>query len=102
MAFTGLPSDAAADDNAPSAVIKALLDSQVSCWNKKDLDGFLEPYWHDPHVVFQSGGTRSDGFEALRRRGVFKYTPGQSAVSMLDLLASVDALRGRTGFGKAA
>ena len=54
-----------ADDDEVSA-IRRLLDKQVEDWNRKDLDGFLEGYWHAPGVVFQSGAERFDGFEALR------------------------------------
>jgi uncharacterized protein (TIGR02246 family) len=50
------------------AAIRRLLDRQVEDWNRKDLDGFLEGYWHAPGVVFQSGAERFDGFEALRSR----------------------------------
>ncbi len=56
-----------ADDDEATA-IRRLLDRQVEDWNRKDLDGFLEGYWHAPGVVFQSGAERFDGFEALRTR----------------------------------
>src|SRR4051794_32363194 len=56
-----------------AAEVRGLLDRQVACWNRKDLDGFLETYWHNPGVVFQSGGTRSDGFEAMRDRYRKRY-----------------------------
>ena len=39
---------------------------------------------------------------SLKRRGVFKYVPGRAEVSIQDLLASVDALRGIATVGKAA
>ncbi len=57
----------------PEADIKAILDAQAASWNKKDLDEFLKPYWHDPAVVFLSGNTRSDGFEAVRTRYRNRY-----------------------------
>jgi beta-aspartyl-peptidase (threonine type) len=56
-----------ADDDEVSA-IRRLLDKQIEDWNQKDLDAFLNGYWHDPRVVFQSGAERFDGFEALRSR----------------------------------
>ena len=42
-------------------------------WNKGDLDAFLEGYWHSPDVVFQSGGDRHDGFDAMRDRYRKRY-----------------------------
>jgi beta-aspartyl-peptidase (threonine type) len=65
----------AADDEAASAV-RRLLDRQVDDWNRKDLDAFLEGYWHAPGVVFQSGSTRFDGFEAMRQRYRDRYQAG--------------------------
>lgn len=56
----------AADDEA--AAIRGLLDRQVEDWNRKDLDAFVEGYWHSPGAVFMSGSNRFDGFEALRTR----------------------------------
>lgn len=73
LGCAGFPVVTVAADDKPSDTIKTLLDTQVGCWNKKDLNGFLLPYWHDPGVVFQSGGTRSDGFEALRTRYRNRY-----------------------------
>ncbi len=97
----GLASSYAADDEA--VVIRRLLDKQVEDWNRKDLDGFLEGYWHAPGVVFQSGGNRSEGFEALRTRYRNNYQVGgremgRLAFSEVDvvLLGSEAALaRGR-------
>jgi ketosteroid isomerase-like protein len=53
---------------ADVAAIRALLDSQKDDWNKKDLDAFCAGYWNSPKLVFQSGGDRSDGWEAMRDR----------------------------------
>jgi uncharacterized protein (TIGR02246 family) len=50
------------------AAIKSVLDKQEQDWNKGDLDAFLEGYWNSPNVVFQSGGDRNVGFEAMRDR----------------------------------
>ena len=50
------------------AGVKTLLDRQAIDWNARDLDGFLAGYWNSPGVVFQSGGDRSDGWEAMRDR----------------------------------
>jgi beta-aspartyl-peptidase (threonine type) len=76
MALTALATVApgfASGDDGEGLPNRRLLDKQVEDWNRKDLDGFLEGYWHDPGVVFQSGGTRTDGFEAMRARYDDRY-----------------------------
>lgn len=55
------------------AAIKAVLDRQEADWNRGDLDAFLEGYWHSPRLVFQSGGDRNDGFDAMRERYRRRY-----------------------------
>jgi ketosteroid isomerase-like protein len=57
----------------PVPEIKAVLDKQERDWNKGDLDAFLEGYWDSPKVVFQSGGDRNVGFEAMRDRYRKRY-----------------------------
>jgi beta-aspartyl-peptidase (threonine type) len=61
------PAHAVADEEE-AAAIRKVLDKQVTDWNRKDLDAFLEGYWKSPKVVFQSGGTRFNGFDAMRER----------------------------------
>jgi ketosteroid isomerase-like protein len=56
-----------------SIAIRRLLDGQVTDWNRKDLDAFLDGYWRSPQVVFQSGADRSDGWEAMRDRYRKRY-----------------------------
>ena len=48
--------------------IRKVLDGQERDWNKGDLDAFLGGYWHSKGVVFQSGGNRNVGFDAMRER----------------------------------
>ncbi len=67
---------AGAEPDGAETAIRRLLDGQVDDWNRKDLDGFLEGYWHAPGVVFQSGSTRTDGFEAMRQRYRARYQDG--------------------------
>jgi ketosteroid isomerase-like protein len=57
----------------PTSAIKKVLDRQEQDWNKGDLDAFLEGYWNSPKVVFQSGGDRNVGFEAMRERYRKRY-----------------------------
>jgi ketosteroid isomerase-like protein len=93
----------AADDEA--AAVRKVLDTQVECWNRADLDGFLGGYRRGPDVVFQSGPNRFDGFEAMRARYQKTYQAdgremGRLAFSDLEvLLLGPDAAlaRGRWG-----
>jgi beta-aspartyl-peptidase (threonine type) len=83
--------------------IQAVLDKQEADWNKGDLDAFLEGYWRSPGVVFQSGGDRNVGFDAMRDRYRKRYQAegkamGQVAFSEveIELLSPTSALvRGR-------
>jgi ketosteroid isomerase-like protein len=63
--------------------VRAVLDRQVADWNKGDLDGFLAGYWNSPKVVFQSGGQRHDGFEAMRDRYRRRYKAEGKAMGRL-------------------
>lgn len=70
--------------------VRELLDRQVVDWNRGDLDAFLGGYWKSPHVVFQSGGQRYDGWEAMRARYRHRYqaegkSMGRLAFSSLEI-----------------
>ena len=92
-------------DKDESATIRKLLEKQAGDWNRKDLDGFLETYWHAPGVVFLSGGTRSDGFEAMQARYRARYQGAGremgrlefSGVEVVVLGAEAAMARGRWG-----
>ena len=65
------------------AAVRSVLDRQVADWNKGDLDGFLAGYWNSPKVVFQSGGQRFDGWEAMRDRYRRRYQAEGRAMGRL-------------------
>lgn len=47
--------------NKDSLAIMAMLDQQIHSWNKADIDGFMQGYWHSPELKFISKkGTRFD------------------------------------------
>ena len=69
------------DDTAKD--VRALLDGQVVDWNKKDLDGFCAGYWKSPKLVFQSGGDRVEGWEAMRQRYRARYQGEGKAMGTL-------------------
>jgi beta-aspartyl-peptidase (threonine type) len=74
---------AAADADDAIAAVRAVLDRQVADWNRGDLDGFLDGYWNSPKVVFQSGGQRFDGWEAMRDRYRRRYQAEGCAMGRL-------------------
>jgi beta-aspartyl-peptidase (threonine type) len=53
--------------------VKAVLDAQVSAWNKGDIDGFMAGYWKDDRLTFVSGGDITRGWEATRARYIKRY-----------------------------
>jgi beta-aspartyl-peptidase (threonine type) len=73
-------------DDAAKAV-RGVLDRQVIDWNKGDLDGFLDGYWKSPKVVFQSGGQRFDGWDAMRERYRARYQGTGRAMGRLQFSA---------------
>ena len=84
--------------------IQAVLDRQTADWNRGDLDAFLEGYWKSPQVVFQSGGDRYDGWEAMRDRYRKRYQAdgramGKVAFSGVEIVAlGADAALVRGGW----
>jgi beta-aspartyl-peptidase (threonine type) len=81
-AFTSLVWAQPKIDEADQAV-RAVLDRQVDDWNRGDLDAFLTGYWKSPKVVFQSGGQRFDGWEAMRDRYRQRYQAEGRAMGRL-------------------
>ncbi len=80
--FNAMSRDDGGDEAAQMKVenerIRALLDAQVSAWNKGDLDGFMAGYLHDDKLTFTSGNTVAQGWDATRARYLNKYfTPNK-------------------------
>lgn len=78
--------------NGPPAGVRAVLDGQVSRWNRGDLAGFLRVYRHSPDLVFFSNGVVTRGFEAIRTRFEKRYgtaTDTMGRLSFEDLEVTV-------------
>ena len=60
-----------------------MLERQEADWNKGDLDAFLTGYWKSPKVVFQSGGDRHDGWDAMAERYRKRYKAEGKAMGKL-------------------
>jgi len=53
--------------------IRRVLGRQVEAWNRRDLEGFMQGYWHSPELTFYSGGTAVSGWETTLARYRNRY-----------------------------
>jgi ketosteroid isomerase-like protein len=83
MVWMATPGRGQSDREDSIRSVRAVLDRQVTDWNKGDLDGFLTGYWNSPKVVFQSGGQRFDGWAAMRDRYRRRYQAEGRAMGRL-------------------
>ncbi len=92
---TSNPQPRAADQtvHAPSGAavtaIRAVLDQQVTAWNRGDIDGFMQTYWPSDDLTFSGGGQTRRGWATVRDRYKARYpTPermGKLAFSDLEI-----------------
>ncbi|MEK6302537.1 MAG: nuclear transport factor 2 family protein [Acidobacteriota bacterium] len=70
----------------PRAVreIRAVLDRQTECWNRRDLKGFMEGYWRSPELTFFSGGTETSGWDKTFARYRQRYQGLGNEMGRLD------------------
>lgn len=59
-----------ADDEAQ---IRRVLQQQSECWNRADIEGFMETYWKSPDLTFSSGGQTTRGWDATLQRYKTRY-----------------------------
>ena len=64
--------------------VRAVLDRQVEAWNRRDLEGFMQGYWHSPDLTFFSGGTVVSGWEATLDRYRKRYQSGGNEMGQLE------------------
>lgn len=55
-------------DGDAAKAITAVLNAQVAAWNRGDLKGYMQGYWHSPELTFFAGPNESAGWEAAYRR----------------------------------
>ena len=53
--------------------IRQVLATQAAAWNRKDLEGYMEGYWHSPDLTFFSGATVTSGWEPTLERYRQRY-----------------------------
>src|SRR5947209_11435970 len=65
------------------AGLRKLLDSQTAAWNRGDLVGFMQGYWHSPEVTFFSGDTITKGWEPTLERYRNRYQSAEKQMGRL-------------------
>ncbi len=85
----GAPAATDEDGDPVAAEIEGVLATQVACWNRGDLDGFMETYWRSPDLTFSSGGETRRGWDDTQKRYQARYpTPermGRTTFSELEV-----------------
>jgi ketosteroid isomerase-like protein len=73
-----------AQKNSPSAEseIRAMLDAQVTDWNRGDIEGFMAGYWKSDKTTFLGSGNVARGWQALLERYKRGY-PDKKAMGTL-------------------
>jgi ketosteroid isomerase-like protein len=55
--------------------VRAALDLQKTAWNRGDIEGFMATYWRSDALTFQSGGSRTHGWDDVLARYKRNYPP---------------------------
>jgi len=79
--------------------IRRLLERQVAAWNRRDLEGFMQGYWHSPELTFYSGGTTVAGWQETLNRYRNRYMSAGNEMGKLDFLdLKIELLGPKAGF----
>ena len=79
--------------------IRAVLDRQVECWNRRDLEGFMEGYWRSPELTFYSGGTSTSSWDKTIERYRQRYQSAGAEMGRLDFSdLKIEMLGARAAF----
>lgn len=65
-----------ADTSAVQTEITQILTTQAACWNKEDIEGFMETYWKSEQLTFSGGGKTTRGWQATLDRYKKSYPKG--------------------------
>jgi uncharacterized protein (TIGR02246 family) len=70
----------------PSKSIQAVLDAQITAWNRNDLEGFMAGYWNSPDFIYLSNKRVTRGWQAVLERYRLLFKPlGQADMGTLEL-----------------
>ena len=90
-------------EETPEAAIRAGLDSQVAAWNRGDLKGYMQGYWHSQELTFFAGDKESAGWEAAYQRYRTAYQGKDKEMGRLNFSnVRVEMLSGETAFVRGA
>jgi len=64
------------------AACETVLQDQAAAWNRGDMDGYAAAYHRDPAMVFVSGSSVTQGYQALYDRMKKRY-PDRAAMGQL-------------------
>lgn len=65
--------------------MRALLDDQVTAWNRGDIEGFMAGYWQSDELRFASGGDVTFGWNATLERYRTRY-PDRATMGTLSFV----------------
>jgi beta-aspartyl-peptidase (threonine type) len=98
-----LASMLAAQAAAPEAVIGAELEAQAAAWNRGDLKGYMQGYWHSPELTFFAGQKESAGWEAAYQRYRSAYQGKDKDMGKLEFSAlRIEVLNPEAAFVRGA
>ena len=75
--------DKSASNDATKKSIGKLLQTQVDCWNKEDLEGFMQTYWKSEKLTFSAGGQTTRGWQQTFDRYKKRYQTGDAEMGKL-------------------
>jgi ketosteroid isomerase-like protein len=89
LALTLLALAACRSDPArASNEVRAVLQAQVSAWNRGEVKGFMEAgYWRSPELTFYSGGSVTKGYDATLARYLARYKSEGAEMGELEFTA---------------
>jgi uncharacterized protein (TIGR02246 family) len=65
---TSSPTPAQISESNDVQAITALINDQYAAWNRRDLDGYMVPFWQSPKLIFVSEGRVSRGWAEVKAR----------------------------------
>ena len=81
--------------------IRAVLDRQVVCWNRRDLKCFMEGYWRSPALTFFPGGTETTSWDKTFARYRQRYQGLGNEMGLLDFTdLKIELLGDRAAFAR--
>ena len=66
--------------------IEQVMHRQAECWNQRNIDGFMEPYWHSDSLRFMGKSGVTKGWQATLDRYKKNYEPKEMGNLVFDEL----------------